>query len=195
MNNKLKIIETPDYILAVSDGAKAGDFVLTYPDLEVIQVNQSTCIMYDEKIIAYKRKGNAPELKGVLEILDEDDIEKLADENAKIIANALNDANFNVYRLAFDCFIEGYRATKKYSEDDLRKCFYDAKTPSYEDFGDYIKSLKQPTPKYFIAETIKGGEYLAGEVGGNEIWAEYPTELKTTTINGKEYLVGKFIYE
>jgi hypothetical protein len=50
-------------------------------------------------------------------------------------------------------------------------------------------------PKYFIAETIGGDEYLAGIVAGNEIWAEYPIELKTTTINNKIYLVGIYKFE
>ena len=37
----------------------------------------------------------------------------------------------------------------KYSEEDLRNCFYDAKTPSYQDFGEWfeqyfkLKNFKQ----------------------------------------------------
>lgn len=59
-----------------------------------------------------------------------------------------------------------------------------------------IQSLStQQLPKEFIPEYIGGGEYLAGEIGGNEIWAEYPKELKTiTNSEGRQELVGKYQY-
>jgi hypothetical protein len=31
----------------------------------------------------------------------------------------------------------------KYSKDDLRECFYDAKTPSYQDFGEWFEQFKK----------------------------------------------------
>lgn len=48
MNKLLKLSET--HYIGVDDSVKAGDYVLTYPDNEIIQVNQSTCVLYDKKI-------------------------------------------------------------------------------------------------------------------------------------------------
>jgi hypothetical protein len=209
---KLEIIETFDYILAVSDEEiKEGDLFTNNRGQiskcvksleEWLTVNKSEI----RKVVAYQPKGNVKKLDLPLlpEIVVEDDVEKLAEnyknKKGSIPTTELED---EIFKLGFK---DGYKAaTKVYSEGDLRKAiemarkgiiFYSSDIttlgPLVTD-DEIIQSLKQPkTPKWFVAETTSGGEYLAGEVGGNEIWAEYPKELKVTIISGKEHLVGKF---
>jgi hypothetical protein len=174
METKFRIIETEEYTLAVSDGVKAGDYIVTYPDLEVIQTNQSTCVLYDEKVIAYKPKSNAPELD--LPLLPEeeccegdgsncngscciveDDVEKLAESYYTQIRLAERTA-----------FKFGYKAaTKVYSEDDVcdfvewMNLHYRAleHTISFKDatgtkqlLQRWIQSKTPKTPKWFVAE-------------------------------------------
>jgi len=212
---KLKIIETPDYILAVSDGEiKEGD--LCY-DMDgdpghngckfivkcLRTAKDSYWNKHTKKIIAHQPKGNSSELDlPLLPEIVEDGVGKLAEHYVSSISyKAMKEAFAQGYLIA--AFINGYRAaTKVYSEKDLDKAIDWAiekgrtvKVTS-KDIDDFIQSLKQPkTPKWFVAETTGGGEYLAGEIGGNEIWAEYPIELKTTTINSKTYLLGTYLYE
>ena len=104
MESKIEIVETPDYILAVSDEEiKEGDTIFNYFGLkhneQVISkasknavinwkndlyINDGTKRIRDgiKKIIAYQPKGNAPELDLPLlpEMVVEDNIEKLAEE-------------------------------------------------------------------------------------------------------------------
>ena len=174
-----------------------------------VEVYKNDC----KKIIAHQPKNNAPELDLPLlpEIDVKDDVEKLAEEYV------IDESYLPVYKE--ECkraYINGYKAaTKVYSEEDLRKAIdfgirytdermttdivseifdIDCSGNLEETTQLFTQSLKQlKTPKWFVAETTGGGEYLAGTVGGNEIWAEYPIALKTTTINGKTYLIGKYI--
>ena len=64
---------------------------------------------------------------------------------------------------------------------------------SYEDF---IQSLKQPkTPKWFVAEMERDYKYrLCGTEKKDGGFYGF-SKLKTTTINDKTYLVGKYLYE
>lgn len=115
--------------------------------------------------------------------------------------------------LAFkEGFIEGYKATqqsKQFSLEDMKKAIDRAYCIGYSDkkinehchLGikreeEIIQSLSnQQLPQSFIPEYIGGGEYLAGEIGGNEIWAEYPKELKTiTNSEGKQEIKGHYIW-
>ena len=105
-------------------------------------------------------------------------------------------------------FIAGYKAaqSKQFSLDDMKKAIEMAQQESWDE-GEYlgleyepeqiIQSLStQHLPKEFIPEYIGSGEYLAGEIGGNEIWAEYPKKLKTTTNSeGKQELVGVWKFD
>jgi hypothetical protein len=191
MQTKFKIIETDSYILAVSDEEiKEGDWCV-YNSGEIIQYLVKLNTDNLKKIIIYTPKGNALELEG-LPLLPEMVVE---DDKA---------------------------ATKVYSEEDLRKAFlegnkYPQESKYLPDFylGNYfekfLQSLKQPTPKWFVAEmeyyyhTSKDLYTDAGFVKCTKeqyesIKSEIPTcplktELKTTTINGKTYLVGKFVNE
>jgi hypothetical protein len=209
MNNKFKIIETLDYILAVSDEETTEDLKRVERDWyyniisnKVTSLNNIT--PNDKKIIAYQPKGNVPALDLPLlpEIVVEDDVEKLALQDFKD-----NDNGFVSYKDRTEGFISGYEtATKVYSEEDLRngmlkmfdECLRHRTTDiNYERFiKNYIQSLKQAkTSVWFVAE-MEGcdncinhqGQHLSPDCCHNY-------KLKTTTINGKEYLVGTYLYE
>lgn len=95
-------------------------------------------------------------------------------------------------------FMDGYKAaTKVYSEEDAEKIYMqgymdaiDGKNHHNEKLSDYLQSLKPKTPKYFIAET----KAIKSEVFRENDNAPYVV-LKTTTINGKTYLVGTYKFE
>jgi len=225
----IKIIETPDYILAVSDEKiEDGDCFFCKEDNEIYKCYGRMCglILTQEnsplgvnpyfcvKIIAHQPKGNAPELELPLlpEMVVEDEVEKLA----KIATSKLAYSGPTASRSA-ECFIwiKGYKAaTKVYSEEDLKKMFAYAhqvgmntllqiqsphlleKQDEHKLRDGFIQSLKQPkTSIWFVAE-MKGcdncinhqGQHLSPDCCHNY-------KLKTTTINGKEYLVGTYLYE
>jgi len=227
MNNKFKIIETPNYILAVSD-EEPKMLEWFYDRLDLIssipiykrgnkQKSYKGCV----RIIAYQSKGNTPELNGLPllpEIIVEDDVEKLALNfckhllsgtiiKAKSINNLeeykpkefellLGELNLNGKEL-FKEFNKNKASAKVYSEKDLKKafCFYSFSSISQqpynneeleETFDRFIQSLEQfKIPRWFVAEKIKYADEDLYKV----------TELKTKTINGKNYLVGTYKYE
>jgi len=196
--NKLKIIETAEYILAVSDEEiKEGDYIIKHGfifkavkngafsnnrkiSLEFLKANPHP------KVVAYQPKGNAPELDLPLlpEIVVEDDVKKLA------LINEI----YPEYPTEYNAFIKGHKSsTKVYSEDDLREAIKQTRygmlyNKQYED--EFIQSLKQPkTPKWFVAEIEERLDQTYSEHGC------YRQKLKTTTINGKTYLIGTYLYE
>jgi len=210
---KLQLIETSDYILAVSDEEiKEGDW--HYANNNSLEEGLYNFLLEPEdmanckKIISYKPKGNAPELDLPLlsEMVVENDVEKLALQDFKD-----NDDGFVSYKDRTEGFISGYEtATKVYSEEDLRKAIEMAREIvikySADDFtinpiftyDKIIQSLKQPkTLKWFVAEK----EYLSnnGEWKSVLLPSEWEVDtqvrLKTTTIKDKTYLVGTYLYE
>jgi len=222
---KLQIIETPEYYLAVSDDDVGVNIPFWgycwnwYKKVNFFKngLNENARGRGGiQKIIAYQPKGNAPELPHIVklpsdenvniqkisrlpllpEIIVEDDVEKLAElkypiNSTKGKMEMLSRHQLN-NSLKQEGFIEGYEsATKVYSEEDLRKyhnimCLYG--NVKGEEF---IQSLKQPkTPKWFVAEmqTTKSEVYREHD---NAPYAVF----KTTTINGKTYLVGTYKFE
>jgi len=206
---KLQIIETPDYILAISDEEiKVNDYcimldsfgnlfsnVQQYTNPETQHLNKGL-----RKVIAYQPKGNAPELNLPLlpEIIVEDDVEKLAESCAK----EAESIDIPYQNGLFYGFIKGHKAaTKKYSEDDVIKAVkffasYIASTNRNvfdKDILLYLNAFKQPkTPKWFVAEKEKPSDSFGSWV---KTLTEGNTMLKTTTINNKTYLVGKYLNE
>jgi hypothetical protein len=226
MNNKLQIIETPDYILAVSDKEiKEGEYYVT-DTKEIFKCDFDSIGLANyayDKIIAYQPKGNATELdllllpsfthanccitkdggltnmnKGCaernrcLEIVIEDDVEKLA---SFYYGENRSTREFEEgFRKGFKI---GYKAaTKTFSEEDLRKAFlegnkYPQESKYLPDFylGNYfekfLQSLKQPTPKWFVAEMEEESGFTPNGYYSKIV-------LKTTTINDKTYLVGHY---
>jgi hypothetical protein len=209
---KLPIIETPDYILAVSDeGIKRND-VLIYPLTDAIfkwDGNMPTR-NEDRKIIAHLPKDDAKELNLPLlpEIVVEDDVEKLGEEYV------IDESYLPVYKE--ECrraYINGYKAaTKVYSEEDLRKAFNFGANEGYnykdlesigeepeelseKDWNNFVKTFKQPkTPKWFIAETVCD-QCLDDETADSCYcnFGNHKTVLKTTTNSqGQQVLVGTY---
>jgi hypothetical protein len=208
METKFRIRETPNYWLAVSEEEiKVGDYVT---DTFTIRTFDDTfSLLGKKKVIAYKPKGGAPKLELPLlpEMVIEDDIENLANEAVKkqlvrILLGESKDEVLDDIQKRKHYFKEGYKAaTKVYSEGDLinllhftidKKGGLDSKEfreSSYEKIVNrFIQSLKQPkTPKWFVAKYKT--EYTADGL-------DYQSDgLKTTTINGKEYLVGTYLNE
>jgi hypothetical protein len=131
-----------------------------------------------------------PNLGLLPEMAVEDDVRKLAKEDR------LNTGWGDDVDLPYTSgFIRGYKAaTKVYSEEDAEKIYMlgymdakDGKNHHNEKLSDYLQSLKKPTPTWFVAEM----QTTKSEVFRENDNVPYAT-LKTTTINGKTYLVGKF---
>jgi hypothetical protein len=228
METKFKIIETDDYILAVSEEAgEIGCLRIEYMPHKphcytriYNSLNGHTIQLFDKeiwkgeagftyKIIAYKSKNNASALDLPLlpEMVVDDDVEKLINEQINDFKHDLVESTSTYYKmncegaiLALNRLKKSYKAaTKVYSEEDLRKAFeagmyfIGEDKSSYEEF---IQSLKQPkTPKWFVAEIEKP----KCDCDNTERYVRciYPncTKLKTTTINGKTYLVGTYLFE
>jgi hypothetical protein len=219
METKFRIVETEEYTLAVSDGVKAGDksvlmvegftpMILTH--FEPVEEGYE-----GKKIIAYKPKGNAPELdlpllpeeeccegdgsncNGSCCIVEED-IEKLT---KKYINDTLKDEESDDYLLGrVKGFKDGHKAaTKVYSEDDVcdfvewMNLHYRAleHTISFKDATGTKQLLQRwiqsKTPKWFVAEM----KHTKSEVFRENDNVPYAV-LKTTTINNKTYLVGTY---
>jgi len=213
MQTKFKIIETEEYILAVflipsKKGQLCYDIIdntiftkeydsIPHPLSNDNPVNENNYL----PIVAYQPKNNAPELDLPLlpEMAVEDDVEKLAEIYAEENAKDNNISYHNLYSPLEYAFKAGHKAaTKVYREEDLRKaieigekCIILNSRGSYLESKQlkesFIQSLKQPTPKWFVAEM----QTTKSEVFRENDNVPYAT-LKTTTINGKTYLVGKF---
>jgi hypothetical protein len=192
MKNKFKLVETEDYLLAVSDEEIEKDdyFYYIWFNADIIQKADSGSNLNNlnaknpkdnfKKIIAYKPKGNAPELDLPLLPYVEDEVEKLAESYYTQIRLAERTA-----------FKFGYKAaTKVYSEEDLRKAMHFGKFGEYEGIQktqEFIQSLKQP--KWFVVEM----KHTKSEVFRENDNVPYAV-LKTATINGKTYLVGTYLH-
>jgi hypothetical protein len=210
MSNKFKIIETEDYILAVYN--EGITIKLRYLYNKIREDIKETYNDFDEKIIAYQPKGNAPELDLPLlpEMVVEDDVSELAEKlfPMNMTGGSISKSDRQLQQNAFKV---GYKsATKTFSEEDLRKAFSfgfneginyaDLKNMdeqpeeiSDEDWDVFVKNLKQPkTPKWFVAEMECGENRQCMCESNNDCLKPI---LKTTTINGKEYLVGKYVNE
>jgi hypothetical protein len=197
---KLPITNTEDYLLIVNDDPiKAGDTFINFGNRNTItkakQDGNDLAKDYCKKIVAHLPIGEARELDGIpllpKEVV-EDDVEKLAENYALI------DNEFEKYKCTQD-FKVGYKAaTKTFSEEDLRKAILMSrirignKSPKYS-IEEIVQSLKQHKPRWFVAEV----EYTCCNRYLNcqscDATAEtLNSRIKTTTINGKTYLVGHY---
>jgi hypothetical protein len=203
METKFKLIETEDYILAVSDedasnsciyftgdptgifktGIKykneAGDYF--YQDA-ITGMSNTYLAKISKKIIGYQPKGNAP---GLLHI-----VKLPSDENVNVQKISRLPLLPDVEPRGFDEF--------EYTEEDLRKAIELALREFVKDYqmgnplniteyqNKVIQSLKQPkTPKWFVAKLEPKNDFEA-ETGNCSL-------LKTTTINNKIYLIGTYL--
>jgi len=205
METKFKIVETAEYYLAASDEEiKENDLIIANGNIKTIQDIDGendeiiTDGKYDyvfkpeqcKKIIAYQPKGNASELD--LPLLPEMVVEPRGFDEFEYSEEDLRKA------------IEMARGIREGNEtfdaEDIsgctEVCTYDWKFEFDED--EIIQSLKQPkTPKWFVAEI--SCDYIGCPKlvlnGTNSICCGDKTGLKTTTINGKTYLVGSYLCE
>jgi hypothetical protein len=164
-------------------------------------------------------KNNTPELDLPLlpEIVVEDEVEKLALLRFPISMEDFGHEKIDGNAYFRSIFIEGYKATTKvYSEEDVfgfleyynsidfNKSEYRYRHPTMDGkekiynkaidqkiFKEYIQSLKQSKPKWFVAETIPNFPKMP--INGKDF--PFIDVLKTTTINGKTYLVGTYLNE
>jgi len=212
----LQIIETLDYILAVSDDEiKEGSYMLSHYKT-LCKAGNSTLVNMTsiegtkcKKVIAYQPKNNAKELDlpFLPEIVVEDDVEKfdkIITEESEYWYKATGSlTSCEIVKRAFSMGLKA--ATKVYSEEDLRKAFDFGTNEGYnyrdseaideepeelseEDWNSFVKNLNTPiTPKWFVAEKVQKSNN-----GSIPVCQEWEYELKTTAINGKTYLVGHY---
>jgi hypothetical protein len=188
METKFRIVETEDYVLAVSDGEIKKDdyFYYTWFNADIIQKADSGSNLNNlnaknpkdnfKKIIAYKPKGNAPELD--LPLLP--DVEPRGFDEFEYTEEDLRRA-INMAR--------GIKEGKEtFTAEDIsgstEVCTYGWKFEFDKD--EIIQSLKQP--KWFVAEM----KHTKSEVFRENDNVPYAV-LKTTTINNKTYLVGTYL--
>jgi hypothetical protein len=194
MVTKFKIVETSDYILAVS-GNPDGLYNTSIQEL----INKGW-------VKAHQPKGNAPELDLPLlpKFLNKEDIEDIAEISSEKHHYAFGQQS-EFYQLGF---IEGYKsATKVYDEEDLRGAFisgkHGGKTETYMEFEEFIQSLKQSkTPKWFVVEMgkfVNCKDHMVCLRGCkiSDNTCRHPvidhSQMKTkTNSEGKKVLVGKY---
>jgi len=218
-NMKLQIIETEDYILAVSDGKikqynwcinldNNYIFQATYTDVNSIYAKNVSCKVNGDfkKIIAYQPKGNAKELDLPLlpEMVVEDDVEKsYYIENSKDWDKETHERHGDFLKEDARIYAKGHKAaTKVYSEADLSeaikmavKGMLDSPAKGWTTITDeIIQSIKQPkTPEWFVAETENKLVLNLGIDVYDPNTHVVSNELKTTIINGKTYCVGCYL--
>jgi hypothetical protein len=182
MQTKFRIVETEDYILAVSDEEKATigyNYNSALSKIDKLQINcskHSSEWNFCNKIIAYQPKGNTPELdlpllpEMVFEPKGFDEFEYTEEDLINLVAYIAN------FEDETDCNIAS-----------------SGRMPS-EIVNSFIRSLKQPTPTWFVSETCC--DYIGCPKlilnGTNSTCCGDKTKLKTTTTDGKEYLVGEY---
>jgi len=171
MKTKFQIIETPDYILAVSYEEITGfeNNILVFKGGRLWLWENTMALRSNNKpnkIIAYQPKNNAPELDLPLlpeMVVEDDDMEKAYKSNKPKESDNPTKGELAFSDGYYYGFEDGYKAaTKTFSEDDLRKAIdLSRETLEYnEQHGWYntmsedeiIQFLKQPNPKCFIAE-------------------------------------------
>jgi hypothetical protein len=219
---KLEIIETPDYILAVSDKINVNDTVIDVETCTIFKVveqkltgiirSNTDTFVEDacKKVIGYQPKNNAAELDLPLlpEPVVEDEVEKL------FIPYYFE--KFNVPYFPSDLkktcnwwFKAGYKAaTKVYSEEDLSGYFsfiednYHYHSDTWHD-ADTDEPVKRKDILLAYTQSLKQSKTPKWFVAEIEEWLDqtysehgcYRQKLKTTTINNKTYLVGTYLYE
>lgn len=101
-----KAVEVDSTIYWQGYGVKAGDYIISYPLKEIYQVNQSTCILYDLKIVA-KSRHNLVEVP----IVNMESYVKGLAKCEKFLDNQ-------------ESFIEGYNSNpNQYTKADLEKMY------------------------------------------------------------------------
>jgi hypothetical protein len=217
MNRKFKIYYTEHYELICSDDEiKIGDWAIhnneeyrnTYKEKPIL-CTKSNCDSIQEhwdKIIAHKPLNNALILQGVPllpEMVIKNNVQNFIEPLLKKKAEENNTIDLDAYALGL---VDSYKvATKTFSEDDVCD-FVEWMNLHYRALEHTIflkdamgtkgllqqwnKSKIHKTPKWFVAEIKKG--YMLNCDGEHIGFPVHDIGLKTTTINGKTYLVGTY---
>jgi hypothetical protein len=125
---KLQIIETPEYILAVSNEEITGfeNNIWVFKGNRLWLWNNKMALRSNykpNKVVGHQPKGNAPELDLPLlpEMVVEDYIQNVIEPLLKKKAEENNTIDLDAYALGL---VDSYKsATKVYSDEDLRKAF------------------------------------------------------------------------
>ena len=217
-------VEKNDYVYQVNFEKTNIQVIQCVEDFQVKIANVKDGSYTKLKIIAHLPKNNAPELLYDVkipsdenvnmqkvsrlpllpEIVIEDNVEKLAEEFVKDNLKRSSQAAGVMIG-----FIEGYKAANKfYTEQDMimaAKYGYEFRDTTsfpehkFEDscinnFKQKLQSLNQPrTATHFEAETIT--PYVDGFTEDKVRRFYGKPELKTELINGKETLVGNYLFE
>lgn len=210
MEKKLQIIETPDYILAVSDESVTAlfpNYYWNYKDKDWYKFSEDLIddmTKEDRPIIAYQPKHkDAPELDLPLlpETAVEDDIQNFIVPLLKKKGDEDNRIDLNAYALGL---IDAYKATTKVYNEDLHKLLSDfyvfateGEVCNHITINDFIQSLKQhKTPKWFVAEmeiSHKGSGTYTMDLMDIPMTSLSPIkEFKTTT--NEQTLKGYYLW-
>lgn len=206
-----KLIQTKDYLLLIDEEAeiKIGDYILEKESIINIFPDYLTDLDECKKIIAYfpltkeAKELDLPELPPFEEI----DIEKLAEENNKLIAMYKNDTGLakSIYMSAIKNFKDGYKAaqSKQFSLEDMEAAVAFGitlerlkndpnKLSDEEEMKGFIQSLStQQLPKEFIPEY----EYIHDETVPFPKTKEGKATIKIiTNSEGKKMLLGTYKY-
>jgi hypothetical protein len=196
---KFEIVETPDYILAVSNERNVGDIVFNKTSGFIYKLEEHP-LNYEFKIIGYRPKGDASELDLPLlpRMAIEDDVEKLAKKY--VDDNYPHYTNLKEKAAAIEDVIWGYKAATKVYNEDLHKLLSDfyvfateGEVCNHITINDFIQSLKQPkTPKWFVAETKQ--KFQPDKNKRTDVKNGVYYELKTeTNSEGKQVLKGHYL--
>jgi hypothetical protein len=189
MQTKFKLIQTDNYILALSDDEVKSYYTYYHCDLKgVVSYMADTPSKYDDgekKIVSYLPKSynspklNLPYLPEITGVYNDDDLKK-AIEMARGIKDTLRGDYFTI------------KYMKELSE--LSHRFTEERMSEFE----IIKSINQSKiPKWFVAEREK--VYHSNRKGVTEFRDTkgfYSWKLKVdTNSNGEKVLIGKYLYE
>jgi hypothetical protein len=207
---KLERIEITDYTLWVSDEEYKKNEIIVETKLGwIMKATEHGLPNYNpnkKKVIAYQPKtDNAPELDLPLlpQIIVEDDIARIVD---KEFADEFKIAQYAMPAIWYDFKLKIIKflnaATKKYSEEDLKKAILMARRHDVDlhdgkgctlipqnTEDEIIQSLKKSKPKYFLPE------FETVTKGTNEFDFYEESVMKTEVVDGKTYLKGKYLYE
>lgn len=126
MKTQLIMLDTP--IIVSDESPKAGDYTITYPNFDVVQLNQSTCVMYDEKIIAGIEGLPSINWNGLEEEFGWIDVEKIIIEHIENNCRNFDGSPAMDEQTFYEGAKWGFKKAqslndKKFSLEDMRKAY------------------------------------------------------------------------
>jgi hypothetical protein len=197
---KLHCRNGEDYVVTYIDKDECGRLCYWEDNIEIIkQYTEPHNMLTKHPFVAFEYS---------YEIVVEDDVEKFV--KLDVVLDLINDQNLHLLSggsvlIKLQNITNNLHkaAIKTFSEENLKKA-YNTNHYSQEEKEKYWEifkqSLKQPkTPKWFVAEMKCGRCYVP--LKDDDCWSAKECSRNpkddlplTTTINGKTYLVGTYIY-